>query len=230
MVHAGWTGVDDVLTGPYNFLAAYAPRADAGQLVDALGERYEVTRTNVKKWSVGSPIQAPLDALQLLEEKRRLGPGQVREVIVRVATEEANLVDNRDMPDICLQHMVAVMLVDKTVTFRSAHDKARMRDPAVLRERSKVKLVRDEALEKLLPKRIAVVEVLLDDGTRLGERVDAVRGTAENPMTREEVVAKARDLMAPVLGTAATSRIVEIVLGLETVNDIRVLSPLLQGA
>ena len=33
------------------------------RLVDKLGERYEVIRTNIKKWSVGSPIQAPLDAL-----------------------------------------------------------------------------------------------------------------------------------------------------------------------
>ena len=37
----------------------------------------------------------------------------------------------------------------------------------------------------------------LADGTKLTERVEAVRGTAENPMTREEVVAKARELMTP---------------------------------
>ncbi len=32
-----------------------------------------------------------------------------------------------------MQHMIAVMLIDKTVTFQSAHDRARMQDPAVLR-------------------------------------------------------------------------------------------------
>ena len=32
-------------------------------VIEALGERYEVMRTDIKKWTVGSPVQAPLDAL-----------------------------------------------------------------------------------------------------------------------------------------------------------------------
>ena len=44
------------------------------------------------------------------------------------------------------------------------------------------------------------MEVTLIDGTRLTERVTAVRGTVENPMTREEVAPKGRDLLTPVLG------------------------------
>ena len=80
---------------------------------------------------------------------------------MRVATSEANTVNNRDMPDICLQHMVAVMIMDKTASFRAAHDKARMQDPAVLRMRAKIDLVPDAELERLYPKRIAIVEVTL---------------------------------------------------------------------
>jgi 2-methylcitrate dehydratase PrpD len=64
LVQAGWTGVDDILTGKDNFFSAYNPHAEPGGLIDQLGERYEVTRTNIKKWPVGSPIQAALDALQ----------------------------------------------------------------------------------------------------------------------------------------------------------------------
>ena len=148
---------------------------------------------------------------------------------MRAATSAAYTVNNRDMPDICLQHLVAVMLVDKTVSFRAAHDKARMQDPAILRERAKVQLVPDEELEKLIPVRVAIVEVTLTDGTRLTERVEHVRGTPENPMTRDEVVAKARELMTPVLGGATCSNLIERVLALDTVKDVRELRPLLQG-
>ena len=35
-----------------------------------------------------------------------------------------------------MQHMVAVMLLDKTASFASAHDKPRMQNPAVLRQRA----------------------------------------------------------------------------------------------
>ena len=100
--------------------------------------------------------------------------------MVRVATSEAKTVNNREMPDICMQHMVAVMLIDKTASFAAAHDKPRMQDAAILRQRAKVQLIPDEALEKLhIPARESIVEVTLNDGTKLTERVDAVRGTAK---------------------------------------------------
>src|ERR1700738_3661357 len=202
LVQAGWTGVDDIFSGTDNFFQAYNPHADPSGLIDKLGERYEVTRTNIKKWPVGSPIQAALDALEILRKQRHFDADQVQQMTVRLATDEAAIVNNREIPDICVQHMLAVGLLDKTVTFTSAHDRARMKDAAVLRERAKIKLLPDEELERLMPLRVAVLEVTLSDGARLAQRVDNVRGTPENPMTRDEITAKARDLIAPILGTA----------------------------
>jgi len=229
VIHSGWTGVNDILSGPNNFVESYNPKADPAGMIDQLGERYGVVQTTIKKWTTGGPIQAPLDALENLRKRQPFAADQVKQVVVRAATSAAYTVNNRDMPDICLQHLVAVMLLDKTVSFRAAHDKARMQDPAILRERAKVQLVPDEELEKLIPVRVAIVEVTLNDGTRLTERVEHVRGTPENPMTRDEVVAKARELMAPVLGAATCSNLIERVLALDTVKDVRELRPLLQG-
>jgi len=143
VVHAGWTGVEDTLTGTDNFFDAFNRHADPTGLVDKLGERYEVSRTDIKKWTVGSPIQAVLDAMVILLERRRYAAGEVKQVTVRLAPPEVITVNNREMPDICVQHMTAVMLLDKTVTFRSAHDQARMKDPAILRERARVQHVHD---------------------------------------------------------------------------------------
>jgi 2-methylcitrate dehydratase PrpD len=228
VVHAGWTGVDDVLSGPNNFVESYDAKADPAGLIDQLGHIYGVTETTLKKWTTGGPIQAPLDALEILHKRQPFAADQVKQVVVRLATSAAYTVNNRDMPDISLQHLVAVMLLDSTVSFRAAHDKPRMQDPAVLRERAKIQLVPDPELEKLIPVRVAIVEVTLNDGTRLSERVEHVRGTPENPMTTEEVVAKARQLMTPVLGAENCSKLIERVMGLENVNDIRELRPLLQ--
>ena len=228
VVHSGWTGVNDILSGPNNFVESYNPKADPAGLIDKLGETYGVTQTTLKKWTTGGPIQAPLDALDNLLKRKPFQADQVKQVVVRVATSAGYTVNNRDMPDICLQHLVAVMLLDKTVSFRAAHDKARMQDPVVLRERAKVQLVPDEELERLIPVRVAIVEVTLTDGTQLSERVEHVRGTPENPMTTDEVVAKARELMTPVLGAAVCSNLIEHVMGLQDVKDMRDLRPMLQ--
>jgi len=47
-------------------------------------------------------------------------------------------------------------------------------------------------------------------------------------MTREEVVAKARELMAPVLGASNAGNIIDKLLGLENLKNILELRPLLQ--
>jgi 2-methylcitrate dehydratase PrpD len=228
IIKVGGTGVEDILSGPDNFLMAFAPKSDPALLVDKLGERFEVTQTNIKKWTVGSPIQAPLDAIENMRRRRQFDADQVQKVVVRVATSEAKTVNNREMPDICLQHMVAVMLIDRTVSFEAAHDKPRMQDAATLRQRAKVQLQPDQELERLYPRREAIVEVTLADGTRLSDRVPAVRGTSDNPMTREEVAVKSRDLLTPVVGARSAARLIETVLALETVKDIRSLRPFLQ--
>jgi len=236
LVSAGWTGVDDIFSGADNFFEAFAPRvdgvmkADPAGMVEALGERYEIMRTNIKKWTVGSPIQAPLDALELFFKRRSFSADEVQKVVVRMASDEARTVDNREIPDICLQHMVAVMLLDKTASFAAAHDTARMKDPVVLRQRAKVELLADPRIDAVRPRREGIVELTLADGTQMSEWIKDVRGTAENPMPRAEVAAKARDLMAPRLGKAKSAKLADTVLALEGVKNVRQLRPLLQRA
>jgi 2-methylcitrate dehydratase PrpD len=204
LVQSGWNGVDDIFSGADNFFVAYAPKAQPDRLVEKLGERYEITQTDVKKWTVGSPIQGPLDGVQAIRSKNPFEVDQVQRVTVRLAPSVAAVVDNRDIPDICLQHMVAVMLLDNTVSFHAAHDKTRM------------------------PVRVAVIEIELTDGTRLSERISAVRGTPRNPMTRAEVIDKAGDLTAPILGREKSKQLIETVFAIETLTDVRSLRPLLQ--
>jgi 2-methylcitrate dehydratase PrpD len=230
LVQAGGTAVGDIFSGADNFFDAFMPKNDPSMVIDRLGERYEITRTNIKKWTVGAPIQAPLDALESLIKKNRFQPDQVKQIVVRVATNEAKIVDNREIPDICMQHLIALMLVDNTVSFKSAHEIARMKDPAILQQRAKVRLVGTEELERRMPTRVGEVEVTLNDGKSFAERVEAVRGTSENPMTRDEVIAKARDLIVPVLGATVAAQLIKVVFDIENVKSILELRRLLQKA
>ena len=229
MVGAGFTGVEDVFTGERNFFVAYGRAPDPEVLISGLGTTYEIMNTNIKRWSVGSPIQAPLDSLLALIEQERIGADDVEKLVVRVARQGANTVDNRNMPDICLQHMCAVMLLDGTVTFKSAHDQKRMRDRNVLALRRRIDLRADDVLTRAMPSRQGIVEIRLRDGREFTHHTKAVRGTADNPMTRGEVDAKAYDLMAPVIGKKRARRLCDAVWSLEQLRDVRALRPLLRA-
>jgi 2-methylcitrate dehydratase PrpD len=229
MVAHGFTGVDDVFAGERNFFVAYGRKPDPTALTHGLGATYEIMNTNIKRWSVGSPIQAPLDSLHDLIRDHGITAEDVESLLVRVAHQGANTVDNRAMPDICMQHMCAVMLIDGKVTFASAHDEARMRDRKVLALRRRIELRGDDRLSAAMPSRQGIVEVSLRDGRKLKHHTRAVRGTAENRMTRGEVDEKSFDLMAPIIGKARARRLCDAVWELEEVRDLRALRPLFRA-
>src|SRR5262249_29602576 len=112
--------------------------------------------------------------------------------------------------------------------FESSHDEARMSDARVASLRSRVQLVADQALAEAHPPRQAIVHVTTLDGRTVSTRVRAVRGTADNPMSRQEVVAKAQDLIAPVVGVERGRELIAAVLDLEAVSDMGRLTPLLR--
>jgi 2-methylcitrate dehydratase PrpD len=224
LVQLGWNGVDDVMSGRDNYLLATSPQARPDLLVEGLGQRYEIARTNIKRWTVGSPIQAPLDAMEALLKRQPVDPDRVQAILVRSAPE--SVVDNSDPPDINIQHAMALMLIDKTVTFRSIHDLARMQDPRVLGLRARVRL--EAPAGRGGANRPPLLEITLSDGTRLTQDTGPVLGTVENPMTREQFVAKCRELMTPVLGESQSARLIDRVLDLDRLKDVRELRPLLQ--
>jgi 2-methylcitrate dehydratase PrpD len=220
MVAHGFTGVDDVFRGERNFFAAYASEPNAAKLAEALGERFEILDTNIKKWSVGSPAQSALDALSHLMESAKPEARDIAAIRVHLPTRSARTVDNAPMPDVNVQHLLALLLVDGSLTFDTVHDHARMDDPAVLAVRRKIELVPSEELMTARPRRQAIVEIDLQDGRRLSHRTRAVRGTADNPMTQGEVEAKALDLMAAVLGSDGAKKLVEACRTIEYVQDM----------
>jgi 2-methylcitrate dehydratase PrpD len=227
LIQLGGTGVDNIFFGSDNFFDAFNPDVNPEGLIDKLGERFEVTRTNIKAWSVGSPMQASLDALQRILKAHPFNADQLQEMTVRVDPDEAHIVNNRKMPDICMQYIMAVMVLDKKVTFKSSHDAARMKDPEVLAVWNKIHLIPDEALQALYPARVAIVDVTLKNGEHYSQRVDAVIGSAQNPMNHDQVADKCRDLMAPELGAAQTDKLIDAVFHIEDMPDVRALSPLL---
>lgn len=228
MVQNGFSGVFDCLTGPHNYFEATARDADPESLVDGLGERFDILQTTIKRWSVGSPIISALDALLALVGEEELHADQVDQVTVLIPEDGLKTVDNRAMPDVNLQHVLAVALADRTFSFKAAHDHARMSAPEVLAQRHKITLAADDVLSRARPPRQAIVRLQLRDGRCLSRHVRSARGTPDNPMTTAEITEKSEDLIVPVLGPDRARRLIGNILAIETVPAILALRPLLQ--
>lgn len=229
MVQEGWTAVDGVLTGKPSYLSAFAEQAVPAAFTDELGARYEIMGASIKKWCVGSPIQAALDALLTLMTAHNISPSDVARLDATMPDDRLHIVDDRDMPDVCLQHLLAILLLDGTVGFDAAHDKARMSEPKVLALRKIIFCHGSKALTDAMPPRQAIIEITTTKGIRLRHHTRAVLGTPANPMDEDQVAAKALDLMAPVLSRDQAQKLVQRVLSIGTLDDVRDLRPLLQA-
>jgi 2-methylcitrate dehydratase PrpD len=163
----------------------------------------------------------------VLHRQHGLTAENVERITVHLPEDGARIVNNRSMPDVNCQHMIAMALVDGAVTFASTHSYQRMSDPALLAVKERVHLVADPGLMNPEAPRSAKVEVVLKDGRTLNHFTPHAFGTRQNPMGTESVNAKVRDLLEPVLGSIRAEVIIEQVNALEGVATVRELLPFL---
>ena len=227
MAQLGFTGVWDVFDGEHNALAALSTAPKPEEMVAGLGARYFVTETAIKPFSVGYPIQAPLDAFLTLHREHALNVNNVERIVVKLPEDGARIVNDRAMPDVNCQHIIAVALVDGTVSFSDSHSYERMKDPKVRAAKERVQLIADPKLMDPAAPRSGLVEVTLRDGRNVSHFTRHAPGTKENPMNTERVNAKARLLMEPVLGAERTEGLIRRVNAAEELNDVRELRRLL---
>jgi 2-methylcitrate dehydratase PrpD len=227
MVRAGLTGVADVLDGTHNLFIALSTAPKPEAMLEGLGSRFYVTETAIKTFSVGYPIQSPLDAILNLRKQFNLTPDNVQSILVKLPTDAMGIVSESAMSDVNCPHLVAVALVKGAVSFVDSHDLALMRDPKILEQRAKVTVAGDAALMDPAAPRGAIVEVTMMDGRKVNHFTKFPPGTKENPLSTEAVSAKTRDLIAPVLGSEKAEKLIEQVNQLETLSDVRQLVPLM---
>ena len=132
-VESGMSGEEDAFEGENGFLDVFCPRRDEfPRWVASLGDHYEITLTNIKKFSVGSPIQAAAEAMTSLVTEHNIAPSDIREVEALLPPQGANIVNGRHMPDVNLQYCLAVIALDGgRLTFQATHTYERMSDPEV---------------------------------------------------------------------------------------------------
>jgi 2-methylcitrate dehydratase PrpD len=86
-------------------------------------------------------------------------------------------------------------------------------------------VIGDPKLNDPAAPRSGLVEVTLRDGKTVSHFTRFPPGTKENPVDTEQMNAKARDLMTPVLGAKKTEAALEKLNGLEMLASVRDLVP-----
>ena len=185
-------------------------------VLDALGERWEITRNYFRLYACCNPIHPALDCLAAALAELRPHPDEVERI--EVATYRfASVMRNPDPPNYfaskySLPHAAAAMVVRGGAGFSHLDDSA-LADPVIRALRRRVQISEDPAMSALVPRlRPARVTVTLSDGRQATHSRDSHRGDFNERFSEAEIRAKFRELAGTVLtpdGAAEVERAVD---------------------
>lgn len=229
MIQSGFTGVLDALEGQRNIIDAQSVEPSPEEMVADLGSRFYIEETAIKTFPTGYPTQSPLAAFFTLREQYGITADNLEHLLIRLPEDGARIVDNRSMPDINAQHLMAVAVVDGYIDFENSHSFERMSDPEVLAVKERIEYIADPELAVVEAPRSGFVQITLTDGQQADLFVSHAPGTPENPLDTEAVNEKVRTLVAPILGDDRTETLIDRINNIEDIDNIQELRPLISN-
>ena len=225
LVEAGFTGVPSILDQEGGWFRA--PMFSTGEdympeyLIDDLGTRFEMPLVAYKRYPVGGPTQPIVEAMLRLSQRVR--PDDVEHVLIEMpGTPQAFA--SAEMPALNLPYLCAIILLDQKLDFDAAQSMERMHSDEQARAlMPRVEARHDPAQEAEPRVESARVTLTQKDGSHVVEWVEHVRGFPANPMTHEDVEAKALELMEPRLGAERARHVVDLAWSIDELPDASVL-------
>jgi len=209
LVQDGLTGFHGVFDGSPNYPDVLASSVDESFLLDSWSEPYAVTETNFKLHSVGSPIQALVEAAEALAA--RIPIADIESITIHLPPKNAHVVDNNPSPNLNAGYIVAVTLADGRLSFEMAHDyDAAARQPYV----SLIAKAEIRADDALAGTRGGGVTLTLASGQQVQEIIRVPRGTYGAPLDERAAIEKSMQLLTPTLGAGRAERLCHAVLNL----------------
>lgn len=234
LAQLGLTGPATILEGPLGIRAmsdTYTPEV----ITEGLGERFVVADIWTKKYAANGMIHAPADAVEIIRARRPFEADDVARITVGANRHAINEVGSIRKPkdifgfQFSMNYALALQIVKRGNTF-DAYTEENLADPEVAALAERIFTETDEEVDAWFPEKIGGrVRIDFTDGTAEEELVEDCRGTPGNPMSAEELEAKARAVAGMSMDAAKFETVIAGVRSLEDIPDVRTLGDALRG-
>lgn len=230
LARSGMSGPRQVLDAKWGgFYSTYARGvATPEATLEDLGREFRIARSGMKPYACCRGLHATLDALFDVMRETGADSRAIDRMVVhgneqnRVQFDRAQIGNLLDA-QFSFQYALAVGATSGRATLDQFSPR-RDRDPEVRRlmDVTEVAADREQPAGTYPP-----LEVRLKDGRRIERHVKFAKGAPENPLTDEELRAKAVSQIEPVLGRSRCGALLACVASLEDVSDLTELTSLL---
>jgi aconitate decarboxylase len=237
LAERGFTGSLDALEAPFGgFMSTMRGQHDPVTILTDLGKRWETARVGLKGYAACASAHTTIDGVRDLR-RRGLSADNLDRLTVRMSRKgHLNIGWPYQGGNVVAAQMngayaAAVTLLDGEA-FIDQYDEARLADPRILALISRIEFRHDPELDRggAAMRHAVLIDAVLKDGCRLSTTIEQRRGSADHPLSRDEVETKFARTAAVVLPPSAIDELVELVEKIEQQADLSRLVALITTA
>lgn len=198
---AGYTGPADPLGGKRGLLAVMSENAKTELLTQFEPDRYEIERIYRKPYAACRHCHPAIEAALTIKHEHGIEPADIATVQVETYKLAVGGHDHKDIQGVASAKLstpfsVALALIKDSANLMD-FNQGTVNDVMILELMKKVRVHINDELTSWSPlRRAAIVKITTTNGVVFSHEVDYPKGEPENPMTRQEVVAKYLELAA----------------------------------
>jgi len=190
---------------------------DTEKLLYGFGKEFLITQCGFKPFPTEALTHQPITAVLNLRQAHNLSPNNVRKILVKTTTRGADILSDsskykpttKETADHSLPYCIAAAMVDGNV-LPSSFSASKLTDPQIWDMLGKIEVIADAEIDSLFPKiKRAIVSITTSDGKTFTEKVDHAKGSPENPMSDEEVIAKFKANAEGIVNPSRQEEIIE---------------------
>ena len=220
LAQRGFTSSDRVLEAPRGFAHVMSTERDFGEILDGLGEHYEIALNTYKPFACGIVIHPAIDGCIQLRNEHGLKAGDIAGIELDVHPLVLELTGKKTPQrglegKFSVYHSAAVAVIHGAAGEEEYSDAA-VRDPDVMALRDRVTATSRPSVRE----DEVIVRITTTSGQVLTRHVEHAIGSLEHPMSDLDLERKFRRLTSGVIGVAATDRLISMARGIEDLADV----------
>jgi 2-methylcitrate dehydratase PrpD len=227
LARGGFKGTPDVLAGKHDALRPFGgPEPALDQLTDALGERFDICETSIKRHACCGQTHSSIDALLEIISTNDLDSSDIEEIDVQLAHKAVPIVDANAL----WTHNIQYILALTAIVGRIGHEHFQpawtgRSDIADLARR--VTVGGSDELQAVFPSKKGAVVTVRTAESEFSLKCAGPKGSPAQPLSVEEIRNKFNALAAEVLDAPRTEQLWLLCMGIDREPDLRALYDLI---
>src|SRR5271167_1463805 len=228
LAEKGYTGPEHVIDGKEGLVHCFGPQWKLDILTEGLGDSWRITQCGMKAFPTEALTHTPISALLALVKDNNLLPDEIAKVHIRTTARGADILSDpskydpytKETADHSLPYVIAAAIAERQVT-PLQFTPAKIMDPVIRAQLSKVQVVADPEIEKVFPAlQRVIVRIHTTDGREFTKQLDYPKGDPRNPLTDQEIEEKFEALAEPVMSPQARRRALGAIWSLEKQSSV----------